>query len=83
MSQEGYPSSGVWRIRDVNPEAAQWRLGGAPDDTNHTRIIDVAWPTEATPTQEEMLSAYQPSQEANRDMLRPDDFAQLRMIAAD
>ena len=74
MSQEGYPS-GVWRIRDVNVEAAQWRLGGAPDDANHTRIIDVAWPAEATPTQEEMLSAYQPSQEVNMDMLGPDDFA--------
>ena len=30
MSQEGYPSGGVWRIRDANVEAAQWRLGGAP-----------------------------------------------------
>ncbi len=83
MSQEGYPSGGVWRIRDVNPAAAQWRFGGAPDDTNHTRIIDVAWPAEATPTQEEMLSTYPPSQEANMDMLGPDDFAQLQMYQRD
>nr|MBC8263745.1 hypothetical protein [Anaerolineales bacterium] len=83
MGQEGYPSGGVWRIRDVNVEAAQWRFGGAPDDTNHTRIIDVARPAGATPTQEEMLSSYPPSQEANMDMLGPDDFAQLQMIGAD
>ena len=82
MGQEGYPSGGVWRIRDVNPEAVQWRFGGAPDDTNHTRIIDVAWPAEATPTQEEMLSSYAPSQESNMDGLVADDFAQLQMIAA-
>jgi carbohydrate-binding DOMON domain-containing protein len=38
MSQEGYPSSGVWRIRDVEPSPQQWRLGGAPAGaTNHTR----------------------------------------------
>ncbi|MGA9349457.1 MAG: glucodextranase DOMON-like domain-containing protein, partial [Anaerolineae bacterium] len=30
MSQEGYPAAGVWRIRDVEVTAKQWRLGGAP-----------------------------------------------------
>jgi alpha-amylase/alpha-mannosidase (GH57 family) len=81
MSQEGYPSSGVWRIRDVEVTAQQWRLGGGPDDTNHTRIIDVAWPAGATPTQEEMLSNYKPSQETNMDLLGPDDFAELPMVS--
>lgn len=79
LSQEGFPSPGVWRVRDVLPQAAQWRLGGGPQDTNHTRILDVAWPAGAQPTQEEMLSAYPPSQEPNMDRLGPEDFAQLGM----
>ncbi|MGQ9841572.1 MAG: glucodextranase DOMON-like domain-containing protein [Anaerolineae bacterium] len=78
--QEGYPASGVWRIRDVNPKAEQWRFGGAPADTNHTRIIDVALPAGAD--QFQLLSAYRPSQEKNMDALGPDDFAQLPMIRA-
>lgn len=79
LSQEGFPSPGVWRVRDVLPQAAQWRLGGGPDDTNHTRILDVAWPVGARPTQEEMLSAYPPSKETNLDRLGPEDFPQLPM----
>jgi alpha-amylase/alpha-mannosidase (GH57 family) len=80
MSQEGYPASGVWRIRDVEASAQQWRLGGAPADTNHSRIIDVAYPQGLAPTQEEALSDYPPSQEADMDALGPDDFAQLPMV---
>ncbi|GBD09813.1 hypothetical protein HRbin22_02074 [Candidatus Thermoflexus japonica] len=79
LSQEGFPSPGVWRVRDVLPQAAQWRLGGGPDDTNHTRILDVAWPAGERPTQEEMLSAYRPSREADPDRLGPEDFPQLPM----
>lgn len=75
--QEGFPSSGVWRIRDVEANAQQWRFGGAPDDTNHTRIIDVAWPADGTPTQEDALSGYPPSSGTAMDALTPDDFAQL------
>ena len=77
MSQEGYPSSGVWRVRDVEPAGQQWRFGGAPADTNHTRIIDVAYPAEFSPTQEEALSTYPASTESDMDALGPDDFAQL------
>lgn len=80
MSQEGFPASGVWRVRDVEKQPAQWRLGGAPDDTNHPRIIDVAWPAPAEPSQEFMLSDYPPSQEPNMDKLSSDDFAQLQMV---
>ncbi len=80
LGQEGYPASGVWRVRDVEPMAAQWRFGGGPADTNHTRIIDWAWPDGAGPTQEEALSAYPPSQETNLDLLGPDDFAQLLLL---
>ena len=78
--QEGFPATGVWRVRDVESQAAQWRFGGGPADTNHTRIIDLAWPAGATPTQEEMLSAYPPSQEADMDALGPGDFAQVRIL---
>jgi len=80
LGQEGFPATGVWRVRDVEPQAAQYRFGGGPADTNHTRIIDLAWPAGATPTQEEMLSAYPPSQEADMDALGPDDFAQVQML---
>ncbi len=82
LSQEGFPSAGVWRVRDVNPKPAQWRLGGAPDDTNHTRIIDVAYPPNHVPTQEEALSTYPPSHQP-ADSLGPDDFPQVPMIRGD
>ena len=80
LGQEGFPAPGVWRVRDVEPQAKQWRFGGGPDDTNHTRIVDLAWPADAAPTQEEMLSDYPPSQETNMDQLGPDDFAQLETL---
>jgi hypothetical protein len=83
LGQEGFPATGVWRVRDVAPEAAQWRFGGAPaETTNHTRIIDLAWPLDATPTQEEMLSDYPPS-EADVDQLGPEDFGQIGMLRAE
>jgi len=80
LGQEGYPSAGVWRVRDVVESAQQWRFGGAPADTNHTRIIDVAYPADLTPTQEDALSTYPPSQESSMDNLGPDDFAQLPLV---
>ncbi|MGD8793319.1 MAG: glucodextranase DOMON-like domain-containing protein [Anaerolineae bacterium] len=80
LSQEGYPATGVWRVRDVQASAAQWRLGGAPADTNHTRIIDLAWPAGVEPDQATILGSYPPSQETNMDNLGADDFAQLPMI---
>ena len=45
MGQEGFPSSGVRRIRDIDTSAQQWRFGGAPAGSDHTRIIDAAWGT--------------------------------------
>ena len=86
LGQEGYPASGVWRVRDVNPAAEQWRFGGAPaNSTTHARIVDVAYPAGFAPTQEDALSAFKP-QNADAgvfDALSPDDFAQLPMVAAD
>jgi len=80
LGQEGFPATGVWRVRDVEPQAAQYRFGGAPADTNHTRIIDLAWPADRTPTQEDLLGTYPPSKEPDMDALGPDDFAQLEML---
>jgi len=35
------------RVRDVLPEAEQWRIGGSPrGTTNHTRVMDLVWPVE-------------------------------------
>ncbi|HPH95222.1 MAG TPA: glucodextranase DOMON-like domain-containing protein [Anaerolineaceae bacterium] len=78
MGQEGYPAAGVWRVRDVATDAAQWRFGGAGADSNHTRIIDIAWPAESTPTQEEMLSGFTPQSKPVGE-LTVADFAQLKM----
>ncbi|OQA97471.1 MAG: Glycosyl hydrolase family 57 [Chloroflexi bacterium ADurb.Bin222] len=78
LSQDGYPAAGVWRVRDVEVSAAQWRLGGAPAaDASHTRIIDWVWP--AAGIQEAALSTYKSS--ANLSALTPDDFAQLQMLS--
>jgi alpha-amylase/alpha-mannosidase (GH57 family) len=78
MSQDGFPSSGVRRIRDVETAAQQWRLGGAPADVNHTRIIDLAW--SGPGTQEEFLLGY-----ASRDSIEglgPEDFGVLPLLVA-
>jgi carbohydrate-binding DOMON domain-containing protein len=83
MSQEGYPSSGVWRIRDVQEQAAQWRFGGAPaESSTHTRIVDVAYPADFEVTQEVALSDFTPQlvEATEFDALTPDDFAQLPLV---
>ena len=77
LSQEGYPSSGVQRVRDVNQNAEQWRFGGAPADTNHTRVIDFVWPEAGV--QESWLSDYTPSQTTQTD-LTVNDFARVGML---
>lgn len=86
LGQEGYPASGVWRVRDVNPAAEQWRFGGAPaNSTTHTRIIDVAYPADFPVSQELGLRAFQPQNApaASFDSLGPDDFGQLPLLTAD
>ncbi len=75
LSQEGFPSAGVRRVRDVLAAAQQWRLGGGPNDVNHTRIIDVAWPVAAE--QESLLSGYRPAASGTVDDLAPDDLPQV------
>lgn len=76
MSQEGFPSSGVRRIRDILPEAEQWKGGGAPDDANHTRIFDVLHPEGGV--QEELLGDYPAV--TSLDGLGPDDFPQVPLV---
>jgi len=45
LSQEGFPSGGVRRVRDVLANPEQWRLGGAPGGSiTHTRIMDLLNP---------------------------------------
>jgi carbohydrate-binding DOMON domain-containing protein len=80
LSQDGFPTAGVWRVRDVEAQAAQWWLGGAPADTNHTRIVEVAWPADAKPTQFDFLGKYPAAKETSMDKLGPDDFAQIPLL---
>ncbi len=79
LSQDGFPATGVWRVRDVSVSAQQWRFGGAPDDLNHTRIIDLAWPADAAPTQAEILSAYPPVHDS-LEGLTAEAFAQIPLL---
>jgi carbohydrate-binding DOMON domain-containing protein len=79
LSQDGFPSPGVWRVREVEPEASQWRIGGGPVDANHTRILDIAWPVQAEVTQQQMLADYTPAAEVV-DSLAPEMFAQVPML---
>jgi carbohydrate-binding DOMON domain-containing protein len=75
LSQEGFPSSGVRRVRDVESTASQYRLGGGSAAINDTRIIDLAWPDPGV--QEAMLSDFSPTDTGSTDDLTPDDFAQV------
>ena len=76
--QEGFPSSGVRRIRDIEAESQQWRFGGAPGDINHTRIIDVAWAERGQ--QESWLSMYPSVSSGSFDDLAADDYPILALI---
>ncbi len=79
LGQEGFPSQGVWRVRDVEPEPAQYRFGGGPEDINHTRIIDLVYPEDGDLEQASILSDY-PSLQGSIDALGPDDFVQIPML---
>ena len=81
LSQDGFPAAGVWRVRDVEATNSQWKLGGAPADMNHTRIIDFVQAADAKPTQEEALSNY-PAATGDIGQLTPDDFAIIPLLKA-
>ncbi|MDH3306840.1 MAG: glycoside hydrolase [Acidimicrobiia bacterium] len=72
LGQEGFPSSGSRRVRDVIEVAETWRFGGGANDLNHTRIIDVAWPEAGV--QEQGLGGYTPVTGGSLDDLMDDDF---------
>jgi hypothetical protein len=76
LSQEGFPSPGVRRVRNVDASAAQWVLGGGPADVNHTRIIDVAWPE----AHEALLGDYPPATSGSVDDLGSDDFGRVPLL---
>ena len=78
LGQEGYPSVGVMRVRDVNQVAEQWRFGGGPADSNHTRVIDLVWPEAGV--QESWLNTYTTSLAGQPD-LTVNDFAKVGMLA--
>lgn len=81
LSQEGFPSGGVWRVRDVMPTAEDWRIGGAPEgSTNHTRIMDMVWAEAGQ--QEAWLSAFTPSTIGQPDLTAA-DFARVEMFGVD
>lgn len=80
MSQDGYPSLGVWRIRDVNQSAEQWRLGGAAAGNNHTRVVDMVWSADYDGTQADFLSNFTPNDKGQSD-LTIDDFALIPMFS--
>lgn len=85
LGQEGFPSSGVRRVRDVETAAAQYRFGGAPGGTiNHTRIIDLALPEEGGvqggPGEQARLLADLPSFTGAQADIGPDDVAQIPLV---
>ena len=75
MSQDGFPSAGVWRVRDGQDIAAQWRFGGVPASaTNYPRIFDLA----DSGDQAQQLT-FTPST-VDVGTLTPDDFAQISLL---
>jgi carbohydrate-binding DOMON domain-containing protein len=80
MSQEGFPSSGVRRVRDVQPSAEQWRIGGGSAAVNATRIMDVLWPEDGG--QEALLGEAPEITSGSIDDLGPDDFGTIPLNVA-
>jgi hypothetical protein len=81
LSQEGYPSAGVWRVRNVQPAAEQWRIGGGSGSTADTRIMDILWPEGMEPPQDEMLQNPNPVG-VDLTTLTSDQFPQVPMIGS-
>ncbi|MFP4378828.1 MAG: glucodextranase DOMON-like domain-containing protein, partial [Spirochaetales bacterium] len=81
LSQEGFPSAGVRRVRNVARTAGQWVIGGAPaESVHHTRIMDMVVPSSADVSQEELLSDYAVSAGGGSAALAPDDLPRAHVI---
>lgn len=80
MSQEGYPSSGVWRVRDVLENGEQWRIGGGTGSNLDTRIMDLLWPEGNEGFQEDFLTNNLAGQEVDLSELAPGEYPQVPMI---
>jgi alpha-amylase/alpha-mannosidase (GH57 family) len=80
LSQEGYPAAGVWRVRDVQSVAEQWRIGGGTGLQADTRIIDFLWPAGLKPSQETLLTNPSPAG-VDLESLGADDYPQVPMMA--
>ncbi len=78
LSQEGFPTSGVRRVRDVQTSAEQYRIGGGTGAINETRILDAIAPAGA---QESGLGGFTPITSGSVDDLGPDDFPTLPLAA--
>ncbi len=79
LSQEGFPSPGVRRVRDVSAEASQFRIGGGAGGVNDTRILDVATPEEGA--QEDGLTV-PPVSTGSADDLSVDQLGSVPVIEA-
>jgi len=81
LSQEGFPSAGVRRVRDVSLAAGQWVIGGAPTESvSRTRIIDMVVSTDASVSQEELLSDYAVSAGGGDAAFAPDNLPRAYVI---
>lgn len=85
LGQEGFPSAGVRRVRDVTPAAEQYRFGGAPSGAvNHTRILDLALPEEGGvqggPGEQARLLADLPSFAGAQADITADDVATIPVV---
>jgi alpha-amylase/alpha-mannosidase (GH57 family) len=79
LGQEGYPTEGVWRVRNVAPSKAQWVFGGGTGEANATRIIDLILPVSEEWDQASLLADFEGAF-GSLDSLTPDDFAQIPML---
>lgn len=77
LSQEGFPSAGVDRVRDVARVATQWNLGGGVGRPVETRIVDLLHPDVGV--QEEALSAI-PDSTATQATVTADDVAVVPLL---
>lgn len=56
LGQEGFPSQGNLRVREVMEQAVEWRFGGGDNGVYDPNVVDMLCPVGRT--QEEILKAY-------------------------